>query len=453
MPDSTLISPPETTLHPAQTRAAQLPLSPKDSARAVRNRITTLVDRGYNTLLVPVMADGDWLTMPAGDAQRAGWRGPAAVALDFLAQIPSVSVWVYADPFLAGPRGSGHLSPFAREHRSWLMRNTQGRTRPLGIRGNEPLFSWLNPDYRRFVGDRLLALAMDFAFTGVVIDGRGYPGISHNPDRWYCCSFQSQQRAEKITGLRFDDLLSRGSQEQINIWRAWTVKELRAFIQNLKARMIPFRADLCWKALLMSDPRIPPYESPFIGCFAEGLVSELLIVCDPGQSPSVVQSEVDRFLHQKRLILPAYVSEQGLADHREDFADLPVPGFIVLEPESRSTSNHGELPAPEVTTSWPHEYALEDNPLAAVAALADSIHQTLGDDHKVGRFFRRFADYLVADDRTAQDIDHMLRSVRAIEERQAAGESEFEVGDNPSIRRDIALIPRLLTGMEIPVRV
>ncbi len=433
--------------HPAQTRAVLLPLRVRDSPKAVAGRIKTLVARGYNTLLVPVVEGGEWLAAPAGENPRAGWRGPAAFALNTLATMPNVSAWLYADPFLAGPRGSGKLSLFAQSHRAWLVRNTLGRTRPLGIRGNEPMFSWLNTDYRRFVGDRLLALAVDFAFTGVVIDGRGYPGISHNPERWYCCSFQSQQRAEEITGLRFDELLSRGSQEQINIWRAWTVKELRAFIQNLKARMVAFRADLGWKAMLMSDPRIPPYESPMIGCFAEGLVSEILIVCDPGQTPGVVQAEVDRFLHQKRLILPAYVSEDGLASHREDFHDLAVPGFVVLEPRMK-----GELPAPQMSTSWGESYALEDNPLAAVGALSCGIHQALGDDHKLGRFFRRFADYLVADVRTAHDIEHMLRSVRAIEERVAAGQPDFELAEAPGVRRDLALISRLLTGMEIPVR-
>jgi len=450
MPESLEMAapPPSMSLHATQTRAALLPLSPtRDSVRTVTARIRTLIDRGYNTLLVPVMADGEWLATPAGSNPRAGWNGPAAAALDALAAIPSVSAWIYADPFLAGRRGTARLSRFAREHRAWLIRNTLGRTRPLGIRGNDPLFSWLNPDYRRFVGNRMLALAVDFAFTGVVIDGRGYPGISHNPERWYCCSFQSQQRAEEITGLRFDDLLSRGSQEQINIWRAWTVKELRSFIQNLKARMIPFRADLSWKALLMSDPRIPPYESPLIGCFAEGLVSEILVVCDPGQSPGIVQGEVDKFLHQKRLILPAYTTEEGLAAHRDDFAGLAVPGFAVLEPERR-----GDLPVPPVTSIWPHTYALEDNPLEAITALSESIHATLGNGHKVGRFFRRFTDYLVADERSAQDIDHMLRSVRAISDRIEAGEVEFDPGDSPSVRRDLGLILRLLIGMEVPVR-
>jgi hypothetical protein len=434
-------------LHPAQTRAALLPLVPHDTAKQVVTRIQQLIDRGYNTLLVPVVAEGEWMAEPAGANPRAGWKGPAALALDTLAALPAVSAWVYADPFLAGPRGSGDLSPFAREHRAWLIRNTLGRTRPLGIRGNDPLFSWLDPDYRRFVGDRLLALAVDFAFTGVVIDGRGYPGISQNPDRWYCCSFQSQQRAEEITGLRFDDLLSRGSQEQINIWRAWTVKELRAFLQNLKARMVPYRADQSWKVLLASDPRLPLYESPLIACFAQGLATELLIACDPGQSPGYVLAEVDAFLHQKKLVLPAYGSEEDVEGQAADLEDLAVPGYLVLEPKVG-----GERMLPTVPGRWSESYALEDNPISAVAAMAQHIHDELGGEHKVGRFFRRFADYLVADERTASDIEHMLRSVRAIEDRIDGGEAEFEVGENRGVRRSLGLISRLLTGIEIPVR-
>jgi hypothetical protein len=189
------------------------------------------------------------------------------------------------------------------------------------------------------------------------------------------------------------------------------------------------------------------YESPLIACFAQGLATELLIACDPGQAPGYVLSEVDAFLHQRRLVLPAYGSEQDLAGHGPEFEDLPVPGYLVLEP---GIGAEGVLA--ETSAQWTESYALEDNPIGAVAALAQHIHEEMGGEHKVGRFFRRFADYLVADERTASDIEHMLRSVRAIEDRIEGGEAEFELGENRGVRRSLGLISRLLTGIEIPVR-
>src|SRR5690606_13416241 len=98
------------------------------------------------------------------------------------------SVWLSLDPLAAGRRGSGQVGRFADDHREWLMRNTGGRLLPVGNENKDPLFSWMNVLYRRFLGDHLVAMVEAYPVTAIVVDLRRYPGMSQQHDRWYCCS-------------------------------------------------------------------------------------------------------------------------------------------------------------------------------------------------------------------------------------------------------------------------
>src|SRR5690606_5336010 len=104
------------------------------------------------------------------------------------------------DPLSAGPRHTGRLGSLALEHREWLLRNSAGHLLPVGAEERDPLFSWMNREFRLWLGNLLVELAEALPFTGVVIDLRRFPGMAEEAERWYCCSFDSQVRAEEQLG-------------------------------------------------------------------------------------------------------------------------------------------------------------------------------------------------------------------------------------------------------------
>ncbi len=429
---------------PLMTRAAFVSLQAKEHRRDARARLHRLVQRGYNSLILPLMQHGGVTVR----LRKAGeLEGPLADVLPHIFTQERCSVWLYIDPLSASTTGEARLGSLAKEHRDWLIRNTQGHLTPIGDEYTYPLFSWMNTSYRRYLADLLVVMAETQPFSGIVLDLRCFPGMSDNQDFWYCCSYESQTRAEQALGLDFEQLLSEGSRKQIADWKKWVLDELGEFLSYLKARTHVARSDLSWKLLI---PRMPTKSSsesmPWFDWFDEGLMDELMVAND-GRTPTVsaLIDQIDQIAGRRMLTMPVYENEATLHEADTQLAKAPTPGFAVIEPLDDPSAD----PLPDCQSNWRHRGALEDEPLLASTALAAYLETEFGEDEKLGRFFHRVRQYLGDFEPEPDELEKMFERTFAFEDRLAKGDLEIP-DDKRHLLREMKLINRLMLTIPAP---
>lgn len=440
------------TPFPVQTRACLLPLDGWSTEASIAAQVAAIVGAGFNTVMVPVLRDGELLVARRASRtirNRVRLSGPVPRALYELEDnAPQLSRWLYLDILRAAPEGASWPSRFARQHRPWLMRNTHGRLRPLGSSGSSPLFSWMNRDWRRFLCELLVDLAQEARFTGVVLDGRAWPGESPDPTRWYCCSFESQQRAEAHLGISFEHLMSIGSRAQIERWRQWQRAELTGLVHALKAALATRAADVGLKVLLAATEAAPPRSHPLFKAWTEKRAHELLIEADDNAPLDVLLANLDAEADERRLILAGSRTPNLLSRHADALARLPFAGWFVLDP---ATPGETALPGLADLTRWEQGGAVEDQPREAAEALAARLRDQLGPESKAGRFYSRVHDHLASAEGGAANLDHVVLNARTFEKRIESGEVALEPR-HATARRALGLLPRVLASVETPQR-
>ncbi|MCB2154506.1 hypothetical protein KQI84_06440 [bacterium] len=366
-------------------------------------------------------------------------RGPLISALKQAREHFDGSVWLYADPLTATNSSTGELSRFARRHRNWLMWNTHNSLVPLGEDGMRPLFSWVNLDFRRMLGDCLVSMAQQHPIGGIVLDLRHVPIATDDPQSWFCCAFSSQRRVEETLGYNLERLLAVGSREEIAEWQDWVWNELRCFIESLKARVEAVRSDLCWLMLVPSPADRPIEHSPWMEWFAEGLVAELAVASDDwGAGFLSAFDRIDRTAGSRLPIMPVLANEGAAVSYADRLRMLPATGYWVWEPDLDGTTD-----LPKVPVEWDGTGALEDDPEEAALALTEYIAKELGDESRVGKFYRRIHHYLGEFDPDPVSLSRLIASVNRTEERMALGEVDVPV-DKKHLQREIALVSRML---------
>lgn len=442
-----------TTLWPVQTRACLLPLDLWSTEASIRKQVGEIVAAGFNTVMVPVLRDGELLVQRRASRtirNRVRLTGATPRALNELEDCaPEVSRWLYIDPIRAAADGAAWPSAFARRHRPWLMRNTHGRLRPLGAEGNSPLFSWMNRDWRRFLCDLVIDLAQEATFTGLVLDGRAWPGESPDPARWYCCSFESQQRAEDHLHIAFEHLMSDGSQIAIERWRQWQRAELTGLVHAIKAALATRAADVGIKVLLAANEATPPRSNPLFKAWTEKRAHELLIEADDNAPLDVLLANLDAEADERRLILPGCRTPNLLSRHADALGRLPFAGWFVLDP---ATPGEVALPPDDGPAPWTIGGAIEDEPLDAAEALAAHLRDRLGNDSKAGRFYLRVNEHLAGVDRESMSLEHVVVNARTFERRIESGDIALDPR-HFAARRAIGLLPRVLAACEAQPRI
>jgi hypothetical protein len=354
---------------------------------------------------------------------------------------------LYVDPLSAGPPKTSEHGPLARIRREWQVRNTQGRLTPHGNQNiPDPLFSWLNRDYRRFLGDLLYAIGEGHPVSGVVVDLRRYPGISPECERWYCCSYHSQEVAERELHLSFERLLAEGGEKDILAWQHLVVAELRHFLQYLASRLHAVRHDLSWKCMVPRPKEPREQEAPWLAWLADGLFEELLLPA------STAEESLDENLTRlsgigsvPRPIMPFFHDEADVLAEADSLPWLPVPGFLVLNP-----GVNPERHLPDAAARWERGGALEDSPAEAARALALYLADGFG-EARLGRFFRRLAGYLEDMVPTEERVQRLVERVDTIRRRLFDGEVPVEE-EQRRFLREVDLLVRLLTMVKPPPR-
>lgn len=434
----------------ALTRAALVDLEPDTSHDEAAQAVASLRRRGYNTAVVPILREGELMlktTRPAQKGKRAAKKGnPALAALDKAFKLKRLSCWILVDPLAAGPRHLGQLGRLARKRREWLIRNTGGHLLPVGSEDRDPVFSWMNGPYRRFLGDLIFDLAQSQPISGVILDLRRYPGISRDSERWYCCSFDSQVRAEDDLEISFERLVSSGAQRDITRWQQWVVGQLRHFIECLVARTRTARGDVSWKVLAPHSSSDDPFEAPWLPCLAEGLIDELIVMHEDRNRDFLLHLEhYDEVAGRPALVMPCYDSERDAAELAGEFETWPVPGFLTLCP----STNEGPV-LPDCRTRWNVGGALEDEPVAALHAIAGHLEEGFGTDNRLGRFCRELKEFFAAFEPEPAVFARTDAKIQSIRARLFSGEVEIP-DDKRALLREVDLMARLLSTVKFDV--
>lgn len=386
----------------------QAVLFPPDSSRspaALREWRERTERQGFNTRILPIMSRGRVWPLPGG-ASKARWDTTYTRALDELATGHGGSHWLLVDPLTATTDRKGSLGRLAERHREWLLRNTQGRTTPLGDGGERPLFSWVNTDYRRFLGDLLVRLFEHYPAQGLILDLRALPLACADDTRWFCCSYQSQVRAETALGVDFEALLADAPQEEVRKWQAWVFAELRAFAEHLFARVNEVRRDIGWKAWLR-----PMHLLEGGRCLADlledDLVEEVLLDASGGVDAEQVAACLAA-LDPPRLVLPTTEGPEEAKALLELSQGLPLPGIVLEDPGSNAELLHCPYAA-----DWSGEGALEDHPLLAAREIATSLWAHFGEGDALGEAYRQAAARLAGPDADSAAIAQSLEGIRA----------------------------------------
>ncbi len=420
---------PLTTI-PFQTRAAWLGLDGPSPKETLARRIDELVSAGYDTVVVPLLSRGELLAEPATRKKHRGeLSGRAGTALRLATERGDCAVWLAVDPLTAG-LPDGTLGGLARHHREWLMRNTAGRRSPMGRTGHGPLFSWMNMEWRRFLGEALVRIVCQMPLSGIVVDLRPWPGRSDDEAGWYCCSFDSQVRAEQALGLNFEFLLAEGSRHQIEAWQSWVRAEMRAFIESLMGRTRVFRSDIRWRLLLPpTDPR-EHEQSPWVDWIADGLVSEIVLSDGGEEWPFARQAEAIESRSVTRLLFHTAGTPETT-----DAEPWPFAGRFDLEPVAPGDADPRPVPAADA-----FEQAMQ---------LAASIEERMEEKSRGRRYVRHARRTVERMTITPESCEALHRRVRELEDDVSNGRFGFQ-DSHAKLIPDARLCLRLLGSVMPP---
>ncbi len=428
----------------ATTRVAMLDIDELMYDSKLQEKLLRLEQRGYNTVVLPLMQHGRITALPDKKKPGAPLVGLLPKTLAEMEADCETSVWVSIDPLSASVQGDKTLSQFARLHQEWLMRNSNGHSSPIGRKGFSPIFSWINEEYRRYLGDLLVSLAENNRFTGIVLDFRAYPIRCSDPERWYCCSYASQKRVLKELNFPFNDLLQSGTRSEIHQWQRWVYNELTAFVKYLKSRVRVARYDIFWKILVDVGNPHDPEESPWIKWLSTGLIEETLVTFNPTEfAPNAVIEQIDVAAMQGRLILPVFKTEDSLQMHWETMGRSCITGYMVEKPEFDSVKS---LPA--FQSYWEHCGALEDNPHETCIALSKFLAKRFTRNHRLGRYYERVAKALDEFEPTPEMLGLLIGKLATVEVRLADASKVLEPEFRP-LTREMELLVRMLPTIRI----
>ncbi len=356
----------QTDTLPLQTRACVLTPEWLEEVGSVATSLEKLRDRGYNTVVLPVFRNGE----PLVPVNRHGEllpkkRTTTLGILGMLAEI-DLTVWLGVDPLSAGDPEEGDLSALARHHPHWLMKNAEGYFACPQMEEVSGLFCWTALEYRRFLGNMLVTLADGYPFDGIVFDYRLTPCATGDPETWTHFGYSCLSRLQNETGLDLEQHLQQPTVEQFEAVVEWRRRQLGRFVENVKARVRRVQSQLLFLLLgrVPANGEPPP---PWMASYARGLFEGALLETRAEDFPHHF-AELDRLSGAERTILAAIATEEQIEALSGTLAEVPSPGFAILQPGAETTA-----PMPPVAAHWDQHGAMETRPVYAVQAILEHV--------------------------------------------------------------------------------
>jgi hypothetical protein len=353
-----------------QTRACFLRPERFESEAGLRSTVEELAERGYNTVIVPVLHEGRITFSADAAGGLRGNRCPAVRALRVLDEA-GMSFWLSVDPLLAGPAGGRALGTLARRHRDWLMKNIDGEF-ALGVRGGVPgLFCWTVHEFRWLLGNLLAGLFQGYAAAGLVFDLRYLPRTTLNPATWTHLGANCLSRVRRELGIDLEDFLARPTTSQHNAICQWRQRELVHFLEALKARARHMGGEIPALVLAgLEDPANP--HAPWGPLYRNGVVDSVLLEAPSDQLAAHVAALDVVAGPTPRPYLPTVGTEAELAALGRVLPRMGAHGYCVLAPGSLRTEKR-----PAAPLRWNMPGAVENHPAEALELLLEGLEELL----------------------------------------------------------------------------
>ncbi len=427
------------TQHALQTRAWQLPTGYLEDRAALEDVVYKMTVRGYNTVLVPLFAEGEVFLRHESEGSLSQARCQAREGLGFLRHFPS-STWLYVDPILAGPPGDLELGPIAHDNPTWLMRTAEGthasRT-PEVLPGR---FCWTSREYRRFLGNLLVSTLEATPTDGVVFDLRRLPRTTDDPATWTHLGETCLARLRDELRLDLEDFLTQPSRAEFHAVEQWRLEELLQTFQILKARIQKTRPHVV-VVLLVPTPRPDDIWMPWAESYRSGVFDEVALHGPPEAFPAGAR-ELDREVREPRPFLASVQTEEELEPLCPMVARSPASGFLVMNANlNAGTSLRCYAPL------WHIGSALEAHPVEAALELLNDIESRLDPSDPLRLFYTNFEEYLEGGSANLRYPDVMkVRSIIVDQLKQLQESEDSSLWDESRelIVHDLDLVARLL---------
>lgn len=419
--------------HALQTRAATLPFSAFKDVDTALERAQLLIERGYNTLVLPVMQDGELAPLVTSEGSQRRTRCRFGALLEELSELPA-SLWLQVD-FLSA--GTGRLGKFARANRPWLMRNMRGNFEALGEPPAAGFFCWTSLEYRRFLGAVLVDLVDGYRVDGLVMDLRPFRETTTDPRTWMHFGFSSLARMQRELGLQIEDYLVRPSMERFKEIERWRVNELMEFLEAMKVRTQRVRDQLPFLAMTRFG-REQGATPPWVAWYERGLIDEAIVSVTP--ETLVHEDELlESLLDEPHPLGFAFASEEHALSSAKDIVTHSASGFVCEDPPVTGEP----LPATELT--WEREGSLENHPVEACLVILRFLAAKFENTKRLKMFFQRPNEFIEAlgGSIRAEDALRLRKDFLRIE--RIIGDPQYEFAfDRGEVLQKLRLMARLL---------
>ncbi|MDX2175302.1 MAG: hypothetical protein SF028_02420 [Candidatus Sumerlaeia bacterium] len=438
--------PPGTGRYPIETRAALLPSHRQAGEARVRDHLDALARRGYNTVALPVLANGELLVDYDNAMGGVALDCPSA-SLAQHARQEELSIWLYADLLAAGRPGSDRLGRLARLHPDWLMRGARGQRRAPSESGAPALFCWMTEAFRRLAGERLFASALSIPADAMVIDLRHLPAHRSDPREWTFFGTESLEGIQKELKINIDDLLSTADPDDVAAVEEWRFKALDGFLRRLRARLNTARGDL--PIHIAVSPRRSSdgsWHRPWVRWLEDG-VAQGVVIAGGAEDAGDLLAEIDADVDHPVPVLAGPAEEDGYLAEPAAWEALPAHGWLALS--ARPEAN--PLPKGNPWLRWDRAHCVEAAPLEAASAIVTWLVKGFAEEEEAARFFRELEAYLHVTKLSIgpKQVRQLRTDIAGLRARLESGDIKVPE-DHAFLHTAVDRLGRLLTLVPIP---
>ncbi len=429
----------------AETRAFYVPVGGKISDRDSRDMIEEQAARGCNTAIIPLMFDGE-MTL---ERTKAGARIVDDSTLESLVRSAfseRLSPWLSIDFVSAGAPGAKRTGSIARRHPNWLMRGPRRQVAPLGTENLPGMFCWMDSGYRRFVGKALVAAIEALPIEAVVLDLRRVPTLPADVMKWPIFGAASLRHMVSELEIEPDEIPEDVDEERMADIERLRLKGLEYFVEQLRALASATRPDVPFIALVAN--KISPEGDlymPYLRWTQTGMISEVALSGPPSKARMQFR-EIDATAARPVPILATGATEEDLEKESLDWLDLPVTGWVVMNPKSESN-----LPALDFGAApWGRYGCVESYPRQAALVHSALLRKEFSGVDTIESALIELEGRLKSDDVTPAELDFLRESLESLLSRLRDGSSPMPELLRPRL---VALdrLTRVLSMVPIPI--
>jgi len=429
----------------AETRAFFVPVGAKFSDRDSREMIEEQAARGCNTAIIPMLVDGE-MTL---ERTKNGDRVVDDSTLESLVQTAfeeRISPWLSLDFVSAGAPGAKRTGSIARRHPNWLMRGPRRQVAPLGTDNLPGMFCWMDSGYRRFIGASLVAAIEALPVEAILLDLRRVPTLPADVMKWPIFGAACLRHMVSELEIEPDEIPEDVDEERMADIERLRLKGLELFIEQLRALTSATRPDVPFIALVAN--KVSPdgdLYMPYLRWTQTGMISEVALSGPPSKARMQFR-EIDATAARPMPILATSATEEELEKESFDWLELPVTGYVILNPKREANSPALDFGA----APWGRHGCVESYPREAALVHSALLRKEFSGVDTIESALVELEARLSSDDVTPAELDFLRESLESILSRLRDCSSPMPELLRPRL---VALdrLTRLLSMVPIPI--